>query len=93
MKIHHTDLGPIEITIYFGAVPIFRLQLACKIKKTFYGNVMVCRGGARARFVHFQCPRFMTLANVTYLEVLLDLTIKFARAIETKKFETNPMGS
>jgi hypothetical protein len=37
MKIHHTDLGPIEITIYFGAVPIFRLQLACKIKKPFLG--------------------------------------------------------
>ena len=53
----------------------------------------VCPGGARVRFVHFWCPRFVTLANVEYLEVLLDLKIKFAGAIETKKYETNPMGS
>ena len=53
----------------------------------------VCPGGARVRFVHFWCPGFVTLANVEYLEVLLDLKIKFAGAIETKKYETNPMGS
>ena len=72
----------------------FDLTLACKLKKLFFrmswSNGAVCPGGAKVRFVHFWCPRFVTLANVEYLEVLLDLKIKFAGAIETKKYDTNP---
>ena len=39
-------------------------------------------GGARAPFAHLRCPLFETQVNDIYLEILLYLQIKFARAIE-----------
>ena len=53
LRINHTNYkGPIEITSYFGGVPIFRTQLALKLKK--FLNSMVgrwCKGAVCAILV------------------------------------------
>ena len=81
--------GPIEIISYFGMVPIFRTQLAFKLKKSFFSEFDGGQGGARAPFAHFWCPRLVTPATGRSLEVLPNLKKIFARAIEPKKYEAD----
>ena len=81
--------GPIEIIRYFGMVPIFRTQLAFKLKKSFFLNWMVGKVVQGRRLRIFGCPRLVTPATGRSLEVLPDLKKIFARAIEPRKYEAD----
>jgi len=82
IKIHQYGQGPIVLITYFIEFSIFRTRLACKLKIHFSE---LCIGGQvvqGCRLRTLGAPLFETQVNDIYIEILLYLQKKIARAIE-----------